>query len=71
MKKTSLSRFILLLLVAHFVVVQQAFAVTPSILNDGNDASREKWVNETYCSLSPRERIAQIIIMPVNASNGE
>lgn len=59
------------MLVAQIVVVQQAFAVTPSILNVGNAASREKWVEKTYNSLSPRERIAQIIIMPVDASKGE
>ena len=61
------------MLVAQLACVQQdqAFAVTLSILNRVNVANREKWVEETYNSLSPRERIAQIIIMPIDASKGD
>ncbi len=65
MKIFSFFRFFIIMLVAQGIV-QQAFAVAPAILNTGNAASRENWVNDTYNTLSPRERIAQIIIMAVD-----
>lgn len=46
--------------------LQQALAVNPAILNQSNAKLREAWVNSTYSKLTPAERIAQIIIMPIN-----
>ena len=42
-----------------------AKAATPSILNRVDSRSMEEWVNDCYSKLSPNERIAQIIIMPI------
>ena len=62
------SRQFVLMLVALLLGVQQALAIRPSILNRANAAAMEKWVNETYSKLTPDERIAQIMILPVNPS---
>lgn len=69
--KTLQSTFIITMLAAMLMVPQQALPVVPSILNKGDDAAREKWVDDTYSKLSPVERIAQIIIMPINPSNDD
>lgn len=69
--RTTRSKFFISMLVAMLIGLQQALAVTPSILNRNNNKAREKWVNSTYSNLSPEERIAQIIIMPINPGNNE
>jgi beta-glucosidase-like glycosyl hydrolase/CubicO group peptidase (beta-lactamase class C family) len=59
------------MLAALLLGVQQAFPVNPTILNRGNSAEREKWVNETYSKLTPSQRIAQIMIMAISPADGE
>ncbi len=69
--RTSHSRLLLTMLAVLLIGSQQALPVNPSILNRVDAIAREKWVNDTYANLSPAERIAQIIIMPINPSDGE
>ena len=59
------SRFTILMLVALFCGVQQAFAIMPNILGRANVAAMDRWVNETYSKMSPEERIAQLMILPI------
>ena len=53
------------------LVMQQALAVKPVIFNHTNTQSMEKWVTKTFNNMSPDERIAQIIIMPINPKGGD
>ena len=65
------SRFLITMLAAMLLGLQQAFPVNPTILNRSNSAAREKWVNDTYARLTPSQRIAQIIIMPISPASTE
>lgn len=69
--KTGHLRFVIAMLAVVLLGTQQALPVNPSILNKGNASQREKWVNDTYSKLSPVERIAQIIIMPLRPGDDE
>ena len=69
--KTGHLRFVIAMLAVVLLGTQQALPVNPSILNKGNARQREKWVNDTYSKLSPVERIAQIIIMPLRPGDDE
>ena len=62
---------LLLMLAALLCGVQQAIAVTPSILNRANKQLMEMWVESTYLKMSPQERISQIMIMAVSPSKGD
>ena len=64
MKNRILSTFSVVLALT-FLNVGHVQAITPSILNRANSRSMEQWVNDTYSKLTPSERIAQIIIMPI------
>lgn len=57
---------LLLTLVALLLGVQQAMAVTPSILNRVDPQKMELWVESTYLKMSPQERISQIMIMAIS-----
>lgn len=57
---------LLLTLVALLIGVQQAMAVTPSILNRVDPQKMELWVESTYLRMSPQERISQIMIMAIS-----
>lgn len=62
---------ILLTLAVLLLGVQQALAVSPTILKRANSPKMEKWVNSIYSQLSPEERIAQIMIMPINPNKDD
>lgn len=62
---------LLLMLAALLCGVQQAIAVTPSILNRANKQLMEMWVESTYLKMSPQERISQIMIMAISPSKGD
>lgn len=45
----------------------EAKPVQPKIFNAVDKAAMEQWVGETYRKLSPRERVAQLLVMSVNS----
>ena len=51
---------LLLTLAVLLFGLQQALAVTPSILNRVDPQKMELWVEATYLKMSPQERISQI-----------
>lgn len=59
------------MLAAFLFGVQQVLAVKPTILNRTNTQAMEKWVTNTYNKMSPDERIAQIMIMPISPNGGD
>ncbi len=57
----------------HFLIVAiisiPVWSVTPSFLQKGDVAARDRWVDSVYNSMSPRERIGQLFV-PVVYFNG-
>ena len=62
---------LLLTLAVLLFGMQQALAVTPSILNRVDPQKMELWVEATYLKMSPQERISQIMIMAINPGEGD
>ncbi len=62
---------LLLTLAVLLFGLQQALAVTPSILNRVDPQKMELWVEATYLKMSPQERISQIMIMAINPGEGD
>ena len=61
----------LVALVAIWIVANatglQAKPVQPKVFNAVNKTAMEKWVNEKFASLTPAERIAQLMVASVNS----